>query len=115
MAVPSFRARSLTRTGAARQTRSRRPRRHGRADGCGFRHDPPPAALTLNQQNSIVIFLPDGRIQLQGATQDVIAGQVISSMIPRNLFLAEIGIPGTIELQRGLRKLDSFAHASRKL
>jgi hypothetical protein len=79
------------------------------------RHDPPPAALTLNQQNSIVIFLPDGRIQLQGATQDVIAGQVISSMIPRNLFLAEIGIPGTIELQRGLRKLDSFEHASRKL
>jgi hypothetical protein len=29
-------------------------------------------------------------------------------MIPRNLFLAEIGIPGIIELQRGLRKLDSF-------
>jgi hypothetical protein len=78
------------------------------------RHDPPPAALTL-QQNSIVVFLADGRIQLQGATQDVIAGQVISSMIPRSLFLAEIGIPGIVELQRGLRKLDSFEHASRKL
>jgi hypothetical protein len=78
------------------------------------RHDPPPAALTL-QQNSIVVFLADGRIQLQGATQDLIAGQVISSMIPRSLFLAEIGIPGIMELQRGLRKLDSFEHASRKL
>jgi hypothetical protein len=78
------------------------------------RHDPPPAALTP-QQNSIVVFLADGRIQLQGATQDLIAGQVISSMIPRSLFLSEIGIPGIIELQRGLRKLDSFEHASRKL
>ena len=34
--------------------------------------------LAADQQNSIVVFLADRRIQLQGETRDVIAGQVIS-------------------------------------
>ena len=34
--------------------------------------------LAADQQNSIVVFLADSRIQLQGKTQDEIAGQVIS-------------------------------------